>query len=126
MNHKTRKLQIRLTEEELSYIKGHSVNYSSMSHYIRSAIKEYSDPSIGRQLQLIEALGRFYRDNRDDLSKVSTYLNNAVKRANELALAGHLTQTYFSETLLPQIINTRIFLESLTRQLPSLIQMVTW
>lgn len=96
-----------------------------MSHYIRCAVKEYCDPSEVRQLQLIEALGRFYRNNREELTQVSANLNNAVKRANELALSGHLTQTYFSDTLLPQIISTRIFLESLTRQLPSLTKMAS-
>lgn len=81
MNLKTRKHQINLTEEELTNIKEHSVNYCSMSHYIRSAVKEHSDPSTIQQFQLIEALGRFYRDNREDLSQVSADLNNAVKRA---------------------------------------------
>lgn len=85
-----------------------------MSHYIRSAVKEYSDLSTVRMLQLIEALRNFYRDNRDNVSKVSINLNNAVKRANELALSDLLSQTYFTETLKPQIINTRIFLDSLT------------
>ena len=39
-----------------------------MSHYIRYAVKEYCDPSDVRQLQLLEAIGHFYRDNRNDLS----------------------------------------------------------
>ena len=61
-----------------------------MRHYIRNVIKEFSDYSAVRQLQLIEVIGRFYidnldeLDNLDDLSKVSDNLNNAVIRANEL------------------------------------------
>ena len=110
MTLKTRKLQIRLTEEELTYIKEHSINYSSMSHFIRRAIKEYSDPVEVRQLQLIKTLGKLYRDNRDNLSQVSNDLDNAVKRANELALSDHLTQTYFSSTLVPELIRTREFI----------------
>ena len=63
MDLNTLKLQIRLTEEELTYIKEHSVNYCSMSHYIRNANKEFSDSSAIQGLQLIEALGHFYIDN---------------------------------------------------------------
>lgn len=88
-----------------------------MSHYIRRAIKQYSDSSTVCQFQLIKALRHFYHTNSDALSQVSDNLNNAVKRANDLAISGHLTQTYLYETLLPQIITTRIFLEYLTRQL---------
>ena len=100
MNLKTRKLQIRQNKEELTYIKEHFVNYCSMSHYIRNAIKEFSDPSAVRQLQLIEALGHFYIDNLEDISQISDNLNNTVKRAKELALSGHLIQTYFSKTFI--------------------------
>ena len=71
-----------MIEEELTYIKEHSVNYYSMSHYIRNAIKEFSDSSSVRQLQLIEALGHFYIDNLEDISQISDNLNNTVKRTN--------------------------------------------
>ena len=93
-----------------------------MSHYIRSAIKEFPDHSANRKLQLIKAIEHFYRNNRDNLSQVYAKHNNAVKRANELALAGHITQTV-SEIFFPKIINTYIFLEILTRQLLSLTKM---
>ncbi|MBD5387532.1 hypothetical protein HDR70_06580 [bacterium] len=71
MNLKTRKLQIRLNKEELTYIKEHPANYCIMSHYIRNAINAYSDSSSVRQFQLIEALGLFFINNIDDSSQFS-------------------------------------------------------
>ncbi|MDE7420800.1 MAG: hypothetical protein K2N35_11395 [Muribaculaceae bacterium] len=76
----------------------HSANYCSMSH---CAIKESSDHSADRKLQLIKAIGHFYHANSDSISQVSANLKNAVKRANKPALSNHLTQTCYSATFLP-------------------------
>ena len=52
-------------------------------------------------------LGDYYLKYRDGISHISRNLNQSVKRANELAIAGLLTQSYLSQVLLPTISNTQ-------------------
>ena len=63
-------------------------SYSSVSHYIRSALAEYSNIGTKRQLELMNDLGLFYRKYQNELSWAGGNLNQSVKRANELAVAG--------------------------------------
>ncbi len=117
MNPRTKYFQLRLTQEEYDFLKEKSKGYSSVSHYIRSAIKEYSDINAKQKLQLLNDLGLFYRKFQDELSWAGGNLNQSVKRANELSVAGLLSATYISEVLMPSIDSTRKTLESIKREL---------
>ncbi len=117
MNPRTKYFQLRLTQEEYDFLKEKSKDYSSVSHYIRSAIKEYSDINAKQKLQLLNDLGLFYRKFQDELSWAGGNLNQSVKRANELSVAGLLSATYISEVLKPSIDSTRKTLESIKREL---------
>ena len=107
MTQRTKYFQLRLTQEEYDTLKLKSASYSSVSHYIRSAIKEYSDIGAKQKLQLLKDLSSFYRKFQDELSWAGGNLNQSVKRANELSIAGLLTQSYLSQVLLPTISNTQ-------------------
>lgn len=117
MTQRTKYFQLRLTQEEYDYLKVKSASYMSVSHYIRSAIKEYSDVDAKQKLRLINDLGEFYRKFRDELSWAGGNLNQAVKRANELSVAGLLTPAYISEVLMPAIDTIRETLEAMKREL---------
>lgn len=117
MNPRTKYFQLRLTQEEYDFLKEKSKDYSSVSHYIRSAIKEYSDINAKQKLQLLNDLGLFYRKFQDELSWAGGNLNQSVKRANELSVAGLLSATYISEVLMPSVDSTRKTLESIKREL---------
>lgn len=117
MNPRTKYFQLRLTQEEYDFLKEKSKDYSSVTHYIRSAIKEYSDINAKQKLQLLNDLGLFYRKFQDELSWAGGNLNQSVKRANELSVAGLLSATYISEVLKPSIDSTRKTLESIKREL---------
>lgn len=117
MNPRTKYFQLRLTQEEYDFLKEKSKDYSSVSHYIRSAIKEYSDINAKQKLKLLNDLGLFYRKFQDELSWAGGNLNQSVKRANELSVAGLLSATYISEVLMPSIDSTRKTLESIKREL---------
>lgn len=117
MTQRTKYFQLRLTQEEYDFIKEKSVSYMSVSQYIRSAIKEYSDVDAKQKLRLINDLGEFYRKFKDELSWAGGNLNQAVKRANELSVAGLLAPAYISEVLMPTIETTRETLEAIKREL---------
>ena len=117
MNQRTKYFQLRLTPEEYASLKEKSASYTSVSHYIRSAIAEYSDINAKRKLQLLNDLGEFYRKFQNELSWAGGNLNQAVKRANELSVAGLLSGTYISEVLMPAVSNVQKTLETMKREL---------
>lgn len=117
MNQRTKYFQLRLTPEEYALLKEKSAPYTSVSHYIRSAIAEYSDINAKQKLQLLNDLGEFYRKFQNELSWAGGNLNQSVKRANELSVAGLLSGTYISEVLMPAISDVQKTLDTMKREL---------
>lgn len=117
MQLRNRRTEVRLTEDEYARIKKRSANFGSIGHYIRSAIKEFSDINAKQKFDMMNELAAFYRTYRDDISHISGNLNQSVKRANELAVAGLLPPSYFSQVLLPEIENTQKILNNLYQEL---------
>ena len=67
-NQRTKYIKVRMTPEEVQQFKKKSASYSSVSHYIRSALAEYSNIGTKRQLELMNDLGLFYRKYQNELS----------------------------------------------------------
>lgn len=108
-----------MTREEMERIKEKSASYTSVSHFIRSAVAEHSNVNARRKLELIQELGDFYREFRNGLSHVGGNLNQSVKRANELSAAGLLPPGYVTEVLMPAILETRNTLDGIKKALDS-------
>ena len=125
MNQRTRYFQLRLTPEEAHQLREKSKSYSSVSHYIRSAVAEYSDINAKQRLALINELGTFYRKFQNELSWAGGNLNQSVKRANELSVAGLLSQAYLQEVLLPVITETQKTLNEIKRELYAVTKKAT-
>lgn len=104
---RTKVFQLRLTPEEAALFKEKSEPYGSISHYIRCAVVEYSNVHVKQRLELIKELGAFYRKFQNELSWAGGNLNQSVKRANELSVAGLLPPSYVREVLLPTILETQ-------------------
>lgn len=117
MNQRTKYFQLRLTPEEYASLKEKSASYTSVSHYIRSAIAEYSDINAKLKLQLLNDLGEFYRKFQNELSWAGGNLNQSVKRANELSVAGLLSGTYISEVLMPAVSDVQKTLDTMKLEL---------
>lgn len=109
-----------MTPEEVRAFKEKSADYKTVSHYVRKALEEYSNVSIKRQLELMQELGSFYRRYQSELSHIGGNLNQVVKRANELAVAGLLPPSYIREVLLPVIRDTQDAVNGIKRQLDTL------
>lgn len=114
---KTKYIKVRMTEEEVKMLKEKAADYDSVSHYVRCAIEEYSNINAKQRLELINELGAFYRKYWDELSWAGGNLNQSVKRANELAVAGKLVPYYIDKVLLPQIQTTQKALSEIKRAL---------
>ena len=115
--HRNKYIKVRMTPEEVREFKEKSAEYKTVSHYVRKALEEYSNVSVRRQLELMQELGSFYRRYQSELSHIGGNLNQAVKRANELAVSGLLSPSYIREVLLPVIQDTQETVNGIKRQL---------
>lgn len=75
-----------------------------------------------QRLELIKELGAFYRKFQNELSWAGGNLNQSVKRANELSVAGLLPPSYVREVLLPTILETQRTLNGIKRELDAVTQ----
>lgn len=121
---RNRRIEIRLTEKEYARIAEKSVGFCSKGHYIRSAIREFSDINAKQRLAMIDELAGFYKEHREFLSHISGNLNQTVKRANELAVSGLLTPAYLSQVVMPSIEKTKKALDSFFRDLTKVTEKV--
>lgn len=92
---------------------------------MRSALAEYSNTNAKQRLELINELGSFYRKFQNELSWAGGNLNQSVKRANELVVAGLLAPSYIQEVLLPTIRATQKTLYEIKRELDKVTKEVT-
>lgn len=100
---RTKVFQLRLTTDELLILKEKSVPYQSVSHFIRQAVEEFSRVDVRQQIGMMQDLCAFYQKFQNELSWAGSNLNQSVKRANELAVAGLLAPSYVYEVLFPII-----------------------
>lgn len=118
MTQKTKYIKVRMTPEEQSTLKEKlKEKKMTIATYVRSAMAEYSNTDARQRLELINNLGMFYRKFRDELSWAGSNLNQSVKRANELAVAGLLPPSYIREVLMPVILETQKTLNEIKRNL---------
>ncbi len=118
MTQKTKYIKVRMTPEEQSTLKEKlKEKKMTIATYVRSAMAEYSNTDAKQRLELINNLGAFYRKFRDELSWAGGNLNQSVKRANELAVAGLLPPSYIREVLMPVILETQKTLNEIKRNL---------
>ena len=94
---KTKYIKVRMTLEEVEQFKKKAKEYKTVSHYVRRALEEYSNMNIRQQIELMNDLGTFYQKYQNELSWAGGNLNQSVKRANELAVAGLLAPEYIQE-----------------------------
>lgn len=118
MTQKTKYIKVRMTPEEQSTLKEKlKEKKMTIATYVRSAMAEYSNTDARQRLELINNLGTFYRKFREELSWAGSNLNQSVKRANELAVAGLLPPSYIREVLMSVILETQKTLNEIKRDL---------
>lgn len=124
MENRNHRLWIRLTEEELLSIKAKSSDYKSVAAYIRDAINEYSNVDAKKKFAALNELSSLCKLYQNELSSLGGNLNQAMKRANELSIAGILTKPYIDNTLIPYIKQTHDLCMTLKRDIDSITHYV--
>lgn len=100
---KTSRLYIRLTAEEHAAIRKRALKFQSMSHFVSAAIMEFSDTSARERQESNAHLTELYTAIDSKLGHVGGNLNQAMKRINETAMAGHPINALLRDPLLPTV-----------------------
>jgi len=66
-----------------------------------------------------------YKKHQDELSWLGGNLNQAMKRANEMAQNKELSQSYYDEILFPQIREIQVFLLDIKEELHQIAKKLT-
>ena len=124
-NNRTKNFQMRITSDEYEWLKEKSASYTSVTHFVRSTLAEYSNINAKQKLELINELGSYYRKVQHDLSWAGGNLNQSVKRANELAVARLLTPSYIQEVLFPTVQDIQHTINEIKRELYQVTKLAT-
>ena len=66
-------------------------------------MKQFNDIGTLRRIDALNEMTALYKKYQQELSRIGGNLNQAVKRANELAIIGKLDQFYYCNLLYPRI-----------------------
>lgn len=121
---KTKYLKARMTEDEITLHRQRAQAHGSLTQYIRAALAEYSDVNAKQRIDLVRELDSYYLKYWHELSHIGGNLNQSVKRANELAIAGLLSPDHLSR-LMHVIQDTQATLCRLNKELHHVTQKAT-
>ena len=98
-----KRIEIYLSPKDAALFEKKAVHYKNWGPFIRDAVKQFNDIGILRRIDALNEMTALYKKYQQELSWSGGNLNQAIKRANELAIIGELTQSYFEDILSPQV-----------------------
>ena len=76
------------------------------------------------RMEAVELMTSLYRRHKDELGWAGGNLNQAMKRANELAVAGLMNETYYKEVLLPSIQEIKGTIDKMIAEHSDIVSMI--
>ena len=98
-----KRIEIYLSPKDAALFEKKAVLYKNWGPFIRDAVKQFNDIATLRRIDALNEMTALYKKYQQELSWIGGNLNQAIKRANELAIIGELTQSYFEDILSPQV-----------------------
>ena len=86
MEKRTYLCKVRLKEEEYELFRQKASGYQSMSSMIRDAVQQFNDIGTIKRIEALNEMTELYKKYQQDLSWLGGNFNQAMKRANELAI----------------------------------------
>lgn len=105
--------KVRLTPEEDKMFREKARRYRTIAAMIRDAVKQYDDVLIKGKIEVMTETLALYKKYQQDLGWFGSNLNQAMHRANELAISGELDSSYMQKVLMPRISESLNFLRKL-------------
>lgn len=120
MRKKDRQINIRLSSDELEFLKSHSAGFSSMSHFVKEAIKEFSGQSPKQRLEARKKVADYFSSIDNQLAHIGGNLNQAMHRCNEAAKAGLPVSSIILSKVYPEVKECYAFLLDMRKSLHTL------
>ena len=121
MENKTKQFHFRVTPSQYEEIRKRSVDFQSISHFINSAIDEFSNDTYKIKRDTRRQLIDYYSQANLHLSHLGGNLNQAMHHINAMAQSGIDVRIAFGQEVLPLIIK----LQSSILQLQSELRLIT-
>jgi hypothetical protein len=104
MKKKCIRLEIRLSDEEAQMFQNKAKNYGgNVSAMVRDAVQRFDDKRTRGKLMAMEGLLQYYKKYQQQLSWLGGNFNQCMHRANELAIADELNESYFRNVIMPEV-----------------------
>lgn len=116
MDNKTKRLWVRLSPEEERLFKEKASKYHSVSAMVRDAVRQFNDIATVGKIDALNDMVSLYKKYQQELSWLGGNFNQAMKRANELAIGGMLDKLYYERVILPQCNKILDCLEDIKRE----------
>ena len=121
MKKKCIRLEIRLTDEESQMFQNKAKSYGgNVSAMVRDAVRQFDDKRTRGKIETMETLLQFYKKYQQQLSWLGGNFNQCMHRANELAIAGELHESYFRSILIPETRNAIQAIRSIKAELDAI------
>ena len=113
MDNRTIVCKVRLTPNEHDLFKRKASGYQTMSGMIRDAVRQFNDIGTVKRIEALNEMTDLYKKYQQEMSWLGGNFNQAMKRANELAIGDALSQDYYEKVIIPQARRILEFLEEL-------------
>ena len=111
-----KRIEVYLTPKDAALFEKKAVHYKNWGPFIRDAVKQFNDIGTHRKLEALNEMVNLYKKHQDELSWIEGNLNQAMKRANEMAQSNELSRFYFDEILFPQVREIQEFLRDIKEE----------
>ena len=98
-----KRIEIYLSPKDAALFEKKAILYKNWGPFIRDAVKQFNDIATLRKIDALNEMTALYKKYQQELSRIGGNFNQVVKRANELAIIGRLSQSYYDGILFPQV-----------------------
>jgi hypothetical protein len=113
---RTNRINLHLNNREMELFREKAKNYRQMSAMIRDAVAQFDDTGTVKRIESLNKLADLITDFNREISKQGGNLNQITKRANELIYSSELSESYYKEVFLPQILLLQKTMKEIKKQ----------
>ena len=113
---RTNRINLHLNNREMELFREKAKNYRQMSAMIRDAVAQFDDTGTVERIESLNKLADLITDFNREISKQGGNLNQITKRANELIYSSELSESYYKEVFLPQILLLQKTMKEMKKQ----------
>ena len=117
-----KRIEIYLSPKDAALFEKKAVLYKNWGPFIRDAVKQFNDIGILRRIDALNEMTALYKKYQQELSRIGGNLNQAAKRANELAIIGKLDQFYYDNLLYPRIMEIQKLICDIKDELQQIVK----